>query len=159
MSSRVQDLLIGLCWKTGRFGHRRVVNWHYVNLASGGINEYFVIHSTLLLGGRFNWRFYLLWPRVTDTAWGFVDWVLVWSEFLGLFGWVYVVGLIIFCWLGNRLLRISMPRVKYFNSTHVSEQRTRAACVKHVLCSNCNIRTRPGWLCGCLLYTSPSPRD
>ena len=48
-----------------------------------------------------------------------------------------------FCWVGNRLLRISMTRVKCVKSTHVSEQRTRAACVKHVCCSNCTIRTRP----------------
>ena len=30
--------------------------------------------------------------------------------------------------LGNRLLRIRMTRVKWVKSTHVSEQRTRAAC-------------------------------
>ena len=47
-----------------------------------------------------------------------------------------------FCWVGNRLLRISMTRVKCVKSTHVSEQRTRAACVKHVWCSNFTMRIR-----------------
>ena len=46
------------------------------------------------------------------------------------------------CWVGNRLLRISITRVNCVKLTHVSEQRTRAACVKQVWCSNCTIWTR-----------------
>ena len=45
-------------------------------------------------------------------------------------------------WVCNRLVRVSMIRVKLVKSTHVSEQRTRTACVKHVGCANCPIWTR-----------------
>ena len=52
------------------------------------------------------------------------------SVIISFFGWVtdYCVS--------------GMTRVKCVRRTHVSEQRTRSACVKHVWCSNCNIRTR-----------------
>ena len=49
----------------------------------------------------------------------------------------------VLCCVGSRLLlRIRMTLVKCVKSTHVSEQRTRAASVKHVCCSNCTMLTR-----------------
>ena len=40
-------------------------------------------------------------------------------------------------WLGLDLFWIGIEFIWDRFSTHVSEQRTRVACVKHVLCSNC----------------------
>ena len=63
---------------------------------------------------------------------------------VGVLKWVFWTGCFLgVFWVDNRLLRISMTRLKCVKSTHVSEQRTRAAYLKHVWCSNCTKRTRP----------------